>query len=575
MMDTLTASRRRWILLGSVSVLLATLVFVFKDSLWFALQSMRGKTAQNTVSTGQPRPDMGAMADPSSADIKPSQVSAMVSPARQQWIGLNTAVVDLHPLQTTIRAVGRVEYDEQRITHVNLRMTGWVEDLFVDYTGQLVRKDQPLFTLYSQELVATQEEYLLALRAEADIQESPLLEAREQGRQMVEAARDRLRLWTITDKQIQELARRGTPQTYVTIYSPSTGFVVDKKVFKGMYVTPAMTAYTLANLSTVWVHAEVFEYEMPLIQVGQSGTLTLDAYPDQSFQGDITYIYPYLNPKTRTVKVRLVFPNPTFQLKPDMYGTVHLQVNRGRTLAVPEEAVLDSGTRKVVFVAQGEDMFEPRDVRLGPKVGSYYEVVSGLQQGERIVTSGTFLLDSESKLMASTNMMGTLGMGGIKMEQAQMGTMDMGAMDMDSMDKNMNMDMNGKHREEGKRSSAERSVHMNLSRTSDGLILSVSTEPPAPRVGDNLIRVQVGNENGLPVAKGRLQLRYTMPMPGMNPTTVPMIAQGDGRYEAHANLGMEGPWDLTIVIQRDGHPDIQERFSVTARAGEMPGMSGM
>lgn len=573
MMVTLTASRRRMILLGSVVVFAAILVFAFHDAVWNTFQSLRGKTAQNTVPTDQPMPDMEMATESSQIERRPSQVSAMVAPARQQLIGVKTAVVELRPLHTTVRAVGGVEYDEQRITHVNLRMTGWVEDLFVDYTGQLVRKDQPLFTLYSQDLVATQDEYLLALRAKADIQGSPLLEAREQGAQMVEAAHDRLRLWTITDKQVEELARRGTPQTYVTIYSPSTGFVVDKKVFKGMYVTPDLTGYTLADLSTVWVHADVFEYEIPFIRVGQSGTFTLDAYPDKPFQGKITYIYPYLNPKTRTIKVRLVFPNPAFQLKPDMYGTVLLPVDRGRKLAVPEEAVLDSGTRKVLFVARGEDMFEPREVRLGPKVGSYYEVVAGLQQGERIVTSGTFLLDSESKLMASTNMMGTLGMGGVKMEKAQMGKMDMADMNMGGMDQNMNM--NGTHMKKGESPSAAREARYNTTRKSDDLIISLSTEPTVPRMGKNLIRVQVTDTTGHPVTKGHLRMRYTMPMPGMSPTNVPMIEHGEGHYEAQINLGIGGSWDLTIMMQRDGHPDIQEMFSVTAGAGDMSGMSGM
>ncbi|MEO7859589.1 MAG: FixH family protein, partial [Nitrospirales bacterium] len=466
----------------------------------------------------------------------------------------------------TVRAVGSVEYDEQRITYVNLRMTGWVEDLFVDYTGQLVRKDQPLFTLYSQDLVATQDEYLLALRAKADIQESPLLEAREQGAKMVEAARDRLRLWTITDKQIEELARRGTPQTYVTIYSPSTGFVVDKKVFKGMYVKPEMTLYSIADLSTIWVLADIYEYEMPFIQVGQAGILTLDALPNETFHGEITYIYPYLSRQTRTVKARLVFKNPTLRLKPDMYGTVRIQVNRGEQLAVPEEAVLDSGTRKVVFVVQGEGLFEPREVRLGPKVGSYYEVVEGLEKGERIVTSGTFLLDSESKLSASTNMMGSLGMGGIKMEQAQMGQMDMGDMDMDGMeqDKNIPQAATAKNVSSGK-----------MEKKAEGLTLVFSTDPTPVHIGENRIQVTVTDAAGKPVSHAKVRLTFTMPMPGMIPATVPMTEGKPGIYVAKVNLGMAGQWDLTIEIQRPGQPDVKETFSVIAGGSGMTGMPGM
>ena len=362
---------------------------------------------------------------------KTGQAPAMVGPARQQLIGVKITEVRRRPLETVIRAVGRIDYDEQRIAHVNLRISGWVEDLFVGYTGQLVRKGQPLFTLYSPDLVAAQDEYLLALRAQEEVRDSPLPEAREQAAQMVQAARDRLGLWTITNQQINELTQRGTAQTYLTILSPVAGYAIEKHVFKGMFVEPQTTAYAIADLSTVWVHAEIFEYEVPFVRVGQSAVLSLDAYPGERFQGRVTYIYPYLNKEARTLKVRLELPNPTLRLKPDMYGTVRIRVDRGSRLAVPDQAVLDSGIRTIVFVAKGKGRFEPREVTLGPKVGAYYEVVEGLTEGERIVTSGTFLLDSESKLMATTNVMGALGMGGIKMEQAHMGEMEMPGMDME------------------------------------------------------------------------------------------------------------------------------------------------
>ena len=385
-------------------------------------------------------PSMEGMAMPARTESAPVQAYAMVPPTRQQLIGVKTEMVGKQHLETAIRAVGKVDYDEQRIAHVNLRISGWVEDLFVDKTGELVHKGQPLFTLYSQELVTTQEEYLLALSTQDQLQDSPLLEVREQASQMVETARDRLRLWTLTDDQIRELARRGKPQTYVTIFSPVAGHVIDKQVFKGMYVEPKMTVYSIVDLSTVWVQAEIFEYEMPFVRVNQKATLTLDAYPGESFYGQVAYIYPYLNKKARTVKVRLEFLNPTLRLKPDMYGTASIRIKRGPTLAVLDQAVLDSGMRKVVFVVRGEGMFEPRQITVGPKVGLYYEVVEGLREGERVVTSGNFLLDSESKLMASTNMMGPLGMGGIKMEQAAMGEMDMGRMNK-KMDREMKMNM--------------------------------------------------------------------------------------------------------------------------------------
>ena len=382
----------------------------------------------------QPMKEMAEMemkGVPRRSDMGPAQGSPMVSPMRQQLIGVRTAVVEKRRLSTTVRAVGKVTYNEQRITHVNLRISGWIEDLLVDYTGQPVQKGQPLFTLYSPELVATQDEYLLALRAFEDVQNSPVPEVHDQAQQLIDAARDRLRLWTFTDDQIDKLKRQRIPQTSVTVFSPMSGHVIDKTAFQGMFVQPKMTMYTIADLSTVWVQAEVYEYEVPFIKIGQAAVLTLEAFPGEPFSGRVTYVYPYLNKEARTVQVRLEFSNPHFRLKPDMYGTVLFQVDRGSSLAVPEQAVLDSGVRQVVFVEKGKGVFEPREVTLGPKVGSYFEVVKGLKEGERIVTSGTFLLDSESKLMTSSNMMGALGMGGIQMEQAQMGEMDMGGMKMD------------------------------------------------------------------------------------------------------------------------------------------------
>lgn len=433
----LTPKYKRWIVLGLAMVVLAGVLLFLDNQVWPRVLVIIEQTSQLVVGADHDMtwPDkmaaMGEMAMPVVMEKASEQAAVMVTPVRQQLIGVKTAVVGKQQLETAIRAVGKVDYDEQRIAHVNLRISGWVEDLFVDYTGQLVRKRQPLFTLYSPDLVAAQDEYLLALRAEEQVQDSPLPEVREQAAQMVQAARDRLRLWTITDQQITELARRGTAQTYLTIFSPIAGHVIDKQVFKGMFVEPQTKVYAIADLSAVWVHAEIYEYEVPFVRVGQSATLTLDAYPGESFHGRVTYIYPYMNKEARTLKVRLEFPNPGLRLKPEMYGAVVIRVDRGRKLAVPDQAVLDSGIRKIVFVAKGKGLFEPRQVTLGPKVGPYYEVIEGLVEGERIVTSGTFLLDSESKLMASTSMMGALGMGGIRMEQAQMGKMEMPGMKME------------------------------------------------------------------------------------------------------------------------------------------------
>ena len=556
MLKTMLSQRRTiWVAIGAGLIMLAIGSWLVTG--W---ERHRPSIPQETLPRQNQEPDQGkpameGMPASHSEDTGPAQAYAMVGPFKQQLIGVKTTVVEKRPLETVVRAVGRVDYDEQRIAHVNLRVSGWIEDLFVDYTGQRVRKGQPLFTLYSPDLVATQDEYLLALRAQDKVKDSPIPEVRQQAEQMVEAARDRLRLWTLTDEQLNELARRGKAQTYVTIRSPIAGHVIDKKVFKGTFVEPEMRLYTIADLATVWINAEIYEYEVPFVQMGQLATVTFSSYPGELFHGRVSYIYPYLNKEARTVKVRLELPNPGALLKPDMYGDVLISVNRGTNLAIPEQAVLDSGTRTLVFVVRGEGLFEPRAVKLGPKIGSYYEVREGVTEGDRVVTSGNFLIDSESKLMAATNMMGALGMGGIRMEQAQMGKMDMGSMEMGAP-------------------KAQGPAGAKLEKKSGGLMLVLSTEPASPRIGENQIRVRLTDEAGKLVSTAKVLLTYTMPMPGMVPATIPMTLGKDGVYEAKANLGMGGQWDLTVTIQRAGRPEIKETFSVTAGSG-MSGMSGM
>ena len=484
------------------------------------------------------------------SDEASSQAFAMVTSGKQQLIGVKTAVVEKHALDTTIRAVGRVDYDEQRITHVNLRISGWVEKLFVDYTGQVVHKGQPLFTVYSPELLSTQDEYLLALRTQQKLKDSPLPDVHEQAEELVQASRERLRLWMVSDQQLNELARRGKADSSLTIASQHTGYVIDKNVFKGMFVEPQTRLYTIADLSTVWMNADIYEYEVPFIKVGQTGKVTFTAYPGQPFYGRVSFIYPYLNPESRTVKVRLELPNPEMHLKPEMYGDVEIHINRGYQVAIPDQAVLDSGTRKMVFLVRGKGLFEPREVKVGSKIGSLYEVQEGLEVGDRIVTSGNFLVDSESKLMASKDMMGSLGMGGIRMEQAQMGKMDMGDMPMGAQSGTT-------------KQPAKAAVEKKLG----NVTLTWATVPASPRIGENIIRVTVKGEDGKPVAEAKVQLTYTMPMPGMLPATVPMNRGKDGTYEAKVNLGMGGQWDLTITVQRPGQTEIKQSFSVTAGRG--------
>jgi len=317
---------------------------------------------------------------------------------KQQLIGVKTAPVVMRPLAKVIRTVGKVDYDETKLVSVNLKIEGWVEELFVDYTGKLVKKGQPLFTIYSPELVSVQEEYLLALKGQKYLKGSAFNDIASGAHTLLESAKRRLLLWDITEKQIEELERRGKPDTYLTIYSPVTGFVVEKNVVKGLHIMPGMDLYRIADLSTVWVYADIYEYEVPYVKVGEPAIITVTSYPGEVWVGRIGYIYPYLEGTTRTLKVRLEVPNSDLKLKPDMFANVELRLQLGRKLALPESAVVYTGKRALVFVDLGQGRFQPREVKLGAKSNGHFEVLSGVEEGEKVVTSGNFLIDSESNL---------------------------------------------------------------------------------------------------------------------------------------------------------------------------------
>ena len=324
--------------------------------------------------------------------------AVMTSPEKQQLMGVRTATVQRESLVRTIRTTGQVALDETKIAHVHVKVSGWIDKVYVDFVGQLVRKGQPLFTLYSPDLVATQEEYLIARRGENDLHASPFAEVRQGANSLLRATRDRLKLWDISDAQIERLERTGEVSRTMTLYSPVTGFVTERKAFPQTSVTPDVELYTVANLSSVWVMADVYQYELPYLRVGQPAEIQLSYYPGKTYTGRISYIYPMLDAQTRTAKVRIDLPNPRFELKPQMFADVQLQVNYGKQIVVPQEAVLDSGERQTVFVAAGEGHFVPRFVKIGPQLDGKDVILSGLQPGEIIVSSGNFLIDSESQL---------------------------------------------------------------------------------------------------------------------------------------------------------------------------------
>lgn len=348
-------------------------------------------------------PDCGMQLVPKYADEEMSLAkmpagTVMISLDKQQLIGVRTGKVAKQSLERTIRTTAQLTADETKIAHVHVKVSGWIDKIYVDYIGQLVQKGQPLFTLYSPDLVATQQEYLIAKRGQATLGDSPFKDVSAGSNSLLEASRDRLKLWDISEDQLKKLDETGEVVKNLTFYSPITGFVTDRKAFPQTAVTPETELYTVSDLSTIWANADVYEYEVPFVRVGQDVELELSYYAGRKWHGRISYIYPTVDPQTRTVKVRIELPNPDFELKPQMFANVQLAIDYGTKLVVPSQAVLDSGTEQIVFVAHDAGMFEPRKITIGPQVGDQTIVLSGLKEGEEIVVSGNFLIDSESRL---------------------------------------------------------------------------------------------------------------------------------------------------------------------------------
>jgi len=321
---------------------------------------------------------------------------------KQRLIGVRTTEVSVRPLQKIIRTVGRVEYDERRLATVNAKVEGWIERLHVDYTGKYVKKGEPLAEVYSPELVATQQEFLNALRwakqgsetKSGDMNKMLLKDADA----IVQAARERLKLWDISDDQIRRIEDSGKAVRTLTIYSPVSGYVVQKMALQGMRVMPGEKLFDVADLSSIWVISDIYEYEVSSIKVGETAQIRLSYFPGKEFSSRVDYVYPTLSGETRTAKVRFSLPNPGGQLRPQMFTNVEVKINLGKKLCIPDDAVIDTGTRQIVYVDKGDGYFEPREVMLGIWSEGFREVLMGLKAGEKVASSATFLIDSEAQL---------------------------------------------------------------------------------------------------------------------------------------------------------------------------------
>ena len=348
-----------------------------------------------------------------------------ISPQKLQLIGVQTGLVRKQPVKMTVRAVGVVKYNEKALSAVSLKFSGWAEELIVKSTGEKVRVGDPLLVIYSPELLEAQRNYVLALEAAAPLEkaappnergQAPFSERSEKdagsqdfSQETLRSARDRLLLWDITEDQLRQLENTKQPLTRLPIFSKTNGVVTARNVVQGGYIEAGRELYQLADLSTVWLEADIYEYEIPQVKVGDEVKVSMASRPGETLAGRITYIYPYLNDKTRTIRARFEIPNEEGKLKPGMYATVSIDVDLGEQLVVDEGAVLDSGVRQIVFVASDKGRFTPREVIVSYRTGSLAVIMKGVDEGETVVTSGNYLIDSESRLKSAL----TGGMAGM------------------------------------------------------------------------------------------------------------------------------------------------------------------
>jgi RND family efflux transporter MFP subunit len=408
----MTSTHPAWRLVG---VAILSLV-VGGGATAFVMRRWIAPPTDGTVATSGRHEGQGSVArevrpaSPTDAHVQAArdaeQPGVYVSPARQQLIGVRTAEVGHRALESTIKAVGTLTYDETRVAEIHTKIAGWVEQIHVDFVGKQVSKGQALFCVYSPELVSTQKEYLLALKARDQLAKSQFAETREGADSLLAATRERLKLWDISDAQIEELERSGKASKTLTLYSPFNGVVLERNTFDGHYVTPEPAAFKIADLSTIWAVGEVFEYELSRIRLGQTATVEFPyAQSARTLTGTVTFISPDIDPQTRRAKVRVEFRNPGSSFRPGAYVTVSMKSTSARELAVPTEAVIDNGDRQYVILSRGDGYFEPREIEIGQQVDGYVAVLKGLEHGDLVVTSGQFLIDSETNLRAAMQSM--------------------------------------------------------------------------------------------------------------------------------------------------------------------------
>lgn len=511
-------SIRKVLLIGLLVAAVAVLV-------WFAIgrQPRHNMAIDRPANAQAPKPEASAPGGPST----PVAGAIFVPPEKQQLIGMRSVAAEMGTLTKEIRIAGKVGYDETRLTHIHSKVSGYIEEVFADSVGKPVRAGDPLFTIYSPDLVATERDYLLALRSRDLLRESTLPSASIGAENLIAAAKERLRLWDVTEQEIQSLDREGAVKRAIAFYSPVNGVVMERAAYHhGTFVDPSKDLFTIVDLSHVWVLGDVYEMDLPFVRAGQAAAIELPysgggrTLRGRTLHGRIDFIYPFLDPKSRTVQIRLEFPNPDLTLKPEMFVNITLTALLGRQLLVPQDAVMDTGTEQYVFIDKGDGYVQPRQVKMSVEAGDKAGIEQGLKPGERVITAANFIVDSESRLKGAF---------------------------------------------------AELGAPSQPPKSAPGAAQAISVEvlePKTAKTGMNSIRLLVKDASGKPIAGAQVQVALLMPQMGSMPSMssqATLAEAGNGIYSGQIEFQMAWTWQATVTVRKGGNAIGTARTNITAR----------
>ncbi len=462
---------------------------------------------------------------PPPAGTEPTLGPVQLSPQRLQEISVTTATAELRDVNDNLTVPGNVDIDEERLSYVQTRFPGWIQSVFANATYQYVRKGQRLFTIYSPDVVSSEQEYLLARQNQAAFSQDAHGTAAHESGWLLQAAEERLRQFGVPAQAITDLEQSGKVQHHIAIESPVSGYIIERNALPNAYVQPDTKLYTIADLSTVWVNANVSQSDIGRLKPSDHAQVTVDAYPGRNFNGRIEQILPQVDQTTRTVRVRVALRNPGVALKPGMYVNVALAAPMGKQLMIPTSAVLQAGERTIAFVDHGSGNLEPRVIQTGPQLVDSIVVLNGLKAGEKVVSSANFLVDSEAQLQAS------LGSFAPPAQQATAGSVNANQMHID-----------------------------------------LSTQPSPPRKGANSVRVKLTGPDGKPVSGEQVSATFFMPaMPAMGMAAeravTTLVDKGDGLYEGTLQLPAGGTWQVTLSVQRGGQTLAAKQLTLNVAGG--------